>query len=54
MVPSRRLTVLRTPVEVGGGRKLKLIKNGDFKDIDVSMMVHTFPKNFCRANLYWD
>ena len=42
------VTVLGTPAEEGGGGKLKLIKNGAFKDIDVAMMVHPFPETFVR------
>ena len=42
------MTVLGTPAEEGGGGKLKLIKNGAFKDIDVAMMVHSFLKTFVR------
>ena len=32
-----------TPAEEGGGGKIKLIENGGFKEMDISMMVHPCP-----------
>ena len=42
--PKGRLTVMGTPAEEGGGGKVRLIENGAFDDVDISMMVH--PSNY--------
>ena len=39
-LPKGRVRVIGTPAEEGGGGKVRLIKGGVFKDVDVAMMVH--------------
>ena len=46
--PKGMVTVMGTPAEEGGGGKIDLIENGAFKDIDIAMMVHPFPKTILR------
>ena len=41
--PAGKVTVMGTPAEEGGGGKIYLIENGEFRDIDVAMMVHPAP-----------
>ncbi len=40
-----RVTILGTPAEEGGGRRLRLRERGAFDDADVAMMVHREPAN---------
>ena len=47
--PKGRLTVMGTPAEEGGGGKIKLIKNGAFKDVDIAMMVHPAPYSILKT-----
>ena len=39
------LVVLGTPAEEGGGGKIRMIKSGCFKDLDLCMMVHPYPSD---------
>ena len=41
--PAGKVTVMGTPAEEGGGGKIYLIENGEFRDIDIAMMVHPAP-----------
>src|SRR5437870_5177055 len=41
-LPKGRIHVIGTPAEEGGGGKVKLIKAGLFRDVDVAMMCHGF------------
>ena len=47
--PQGTVTVMGTPAEEAGGGKIVLIRNGAFKDIDVAMMVHPFPRSVVMA-----
>ena len=39
-LPKGRIHVIGTPAEEGGGGKIKLLRGGVFREVDVAMMVH--------------
>jgi len=43
-LPKGRILVIGTPAEEGGGGKVRLIRAGVFRDVDVAMMVHGFDR----------
>ena len=43
-LPKGRIHVIGTPAEEGGGGKVRLIRGGVFKDVDVAMMIHGWDK----------
>jgi amidohydrolase len=50
-LPKGRIQVIGTPAEEGGGGKVKLIKNGVFKDVDCAMMIHGFDRTLLHQDL---
>ncbi|XP_062502633.1 xaa-Arg dipeptidase-like [Corticium candelabrum] len=42
---SGRVTIMGTPAEEGGYGKIRMIENGCFKDVDITMMVHPYLLN---------
>jgi amidohydrolase len=50
-LPKGRVLVIGTPAEEGGGGKVKLLKQGIFKDVDCAMMVHGFDRTMLHQDL---
>ena len=50
-LPRGRVQVIGTPAEEGGGGKIKLIKAGVFKNVDVAMMIHGFDRTLLHQDL---
>jgi amidohydrolase len=50
-LPKGRIQVIGTPAEEGGGGKVKLIRGGVFKAVDVAMMIHGFDRWIMHQDL---
>jgi amidohydrolase len=50
-LPTGRVQVIGTPAEEGGGGKVKLIKAGVFRDVDVAMMCHGWDRWILHQDL---
>ena len=50
-LPKGRIHVIGTPAEEGGAGKVRLIRGGVFKDVDVAMMIHGWDKWIAHQDL---
>jgi amidohydrolase len=50
-LPKGRIHVIGTPAEEGGAGKVRLIRGGVFKDVDVAMMIHGWDKWIVHQDL---
>jgi amidohydrolase len=50
-LPPGRIHVIGTPAEEGGGGKIRLIRAGVFRDVDVAMMIHGFDRWILHQDL---
>ena len=50
-LPKGRTHVIGTPAEEGGAGKVRLIRGGVFKDVDVAMMIHGWDKWIAHQDL---
>jgi amidohydrolase len=50
-LPKGRIRVIGTPAEEGGAGKVRLIRGGVFKDVDVAMMIHGWDKWIAHQDL---
>jgi amidohydrolase len=50
-LPKGRIHVIGTPAEEGGAGKVRLIRSGVFKDVDVAMMIHGWDKWIAHQDL---